>query len=43
MLKTSDVSGREIERHGSEKEEVFCDEHGHEYAVRGHLVISENM
>ncbi len=27
---------------GSEKEEFFCEEHGQEYAVRGHLVISDN-
>lgn len=27
---------------GSEKEEFFCNEHGEEYAIRGHLVISEN-
>jgi hypothetical protein len=28
---------------GSEKEEIFCEDHGQEYAVRGHLVISENV
>jgi len=28
---------------GSEKEEFFCGEHGQEYAIRGHLVISENV
>lgn len=27
---------------GSETEEFFCESHGQEYAVRGHLVISEN-
>lgn len=28
---------------GSEKEDFFCEEHGQEYAIRGHLVISENV
>ena len=28
---------------GSEKEEFFCEDHGEEYAMRGHLVISENV
>jgi hypothetical protein len=28
---------------GSEKEEFFCGEHGQEYAIRGHLLISENV
>lgn len=27
---------------GSETEEFFCEAHGQEYALRGHLVISEN-
>lgn len=27
---------------GSEVEEFFCESHGQEYAIRGHLVISEN-
>jgi hypothetical protein len=26
----------------SEKEEFFCERHGQEYALRGHLVISED-
>jgi len=26
---------------GSEVEEFFCESHGQEYAIRGHLVISE--
>jgi len=26
---------------GSEVEEFFCESHGQEFAVRGHLVISE--
>jgi hypothetical protein len=27
----------------SEEEDFFCQEHGVEYATRGHLVISENV
>ena len=27
----------------SEEERFFCQEHGVEYATRGHLVISENV
>jgi len=28
---------------GSEVEEFFCDSHGQEYSVRGHLAISGNV
>ena len=28
---------------GSEKKEFFGEDHGQEYAMRGHLVISENV
>ena len=28
---------------GSEEEEFFCEAHGQEYAIRGHLVISNNL
>ena len=28
---------------GSEEEEFFCEEHGQELAMRGHLVISDNV
>ena len=28
---------------GSEKEQFLCEVHGQEYAMRGHLVISENV
>lgn len=31
-----------LKQDGSEKEEFFCEAHGQEYALRGHLVISEN-
>ena len=28
---------------GSEAEAFFCEEHGQEYSLRGHLPISENI
>jgi hypothetical protein len=28
---------------GSPQQEFFCEKHGQEYAMRGHLVISENV
>lgn len=31
-----------MKNNGSEVEQFFCESHGQEYAVRGHLVISEN-
>ena len=31
-----------IKDDNSEEEKFFCESHGQEYAIRGHLVISEN-
>jgi hypothetical protein len=31
-----------INNDNSEEEKFFCESHGQEYAIRGHLVISEN-
>ena len=32
-----------LRANGSEKQAFFCDDHGQEYAMRGHLVISQNV